>query len=96
MPRLSAGTAVRLTGTIKPSRGAGQAVELAVSECEVLGPCDPETYPVQKKALPAAVLREYAHLRFRTGYTTSAMRVRDALARDWHDWLEVSVTGSEV
>jgi len=59
-----------------------------VAETTVLGACG-DKYPVQKKAIPAPVLREYAHLRFRTGSTAAVMRVRDALARDWHDWFEV-------
>lgn len=84
---LSPGAAVRLTGVLAPSRGAGQAVELGVDEGTVLGPVE-DGYPIQKKALPASVLRENAHLRFRTGAMGATVRVRDALARDWHDWFE--------
>lgn len=91
---LTPGAAVRMRGKLAASRGAGQAVELLVDEVALLGACDPETYPIQKKALPASVLREYAHLRFRTGASAATMRVRDALARDWHDWFEVSPTSS--
>lgn len=45
---------------------------------------------MQKKALPDHVLRDHAHLRFRTTRTGAIMRVRDGLARDWHDWFEVT------
>jgi len=48
-----------------------------------------QIYPIQKKSLPPAYLRDYAHLRFRTAQTGALMRVRDALMRDWHDWFEV-------
>ncbi len=44
---------------------------------------------MQKKALPEHVLREHAHLRFRTTQMGSVMRVRDGLARDWHDFFDV-------
>ena len=73
------------------SRGSGQAVELVVDQTDILGTCDPETYPVQKKHLPAPVLRDLAHLRFRTTQTAAVMRVRDGLLRDWHEWFEVGM-----
>lgn len=58
-----------------------------MSDVAVLGGCS-DAYPVQKKSIPASVMREYAHLRFRTSQTSAVMRVRDGLARDWHDWFE--------
>ncbi|WVN85099.1 asparagine-tRNA ligase [Cryptococcus depauperatus CBS 7841] len=82
------GTSVKLRGRLQQSKGQGQDVELVVDEAMVLGVCDSELYPIQKKALPAALLRENAHLRFRTTQTAAIMRIRDALARDWHDWFE--------
>ncbi|BEI80603.1 hypothetical protein CcaverHIS002_0111320 [Cutaneotrichosporon cavernicola] len=84
---LSPGASVCFSGPLSPSKGSGQAVELLVEEASVLGGVE-EGYPIQKKALPASVLRENAHLRFRTGAMGATMRVRDALARDWHDWFE--------
>lgn len=86
---LTQGSAVKLTGALQPSKGKGQAYELQVAEVEILGPCG-DSYPVQKKSIPAPVMREHAHLRFRTSQTAAVMRVRDGLARDWHDWFEVS------
>lgn len=86
---LNPGSAVRMVGQLVASKGAGQALELVVEDAALLGSCDPEMYPIQKKALPASVLREQAHLRFKTSATAATMRVRDALARDWHDWFEV-------
>jgi len=55
-----------------------------------------QTYPIQKKHLPEHVLREQAHLRFKTTLTAATMRVRDALMRDWHDWFEVRPAGRRV
>ncbi|OCF45984.1 asparagine-tRNA ligase [Kwoniella heveanensis CBS 569] len=82
------GTSVQLRGRLTKSRGQGQDVELLVEDVRMLGECDPEAYPIQKKSLPASVLRDNAHLRFRTSQTAATMRVRDALMRDWHDWFE--------
>lgn len=39
--RLHQGSSVELKGRLKPSRGAGQAVELLVEETKVIGECDP-------------------------------------------------------
>jgi asparaginyl-tRNA synthetase len=50
---------------------------------------DCQDYPVQRKHLSPHVLREQAHLRFRTTLTAATMRLRDASMRDWHDWFEV-------
>ncbi|WWD18545.1 asparagine-tRNA ligase [Kwoniella shandongensis] len=85
---LTNGTSVQLKGRLGKSRGQGQDLELLVNDLRVLGDSDPEAYPIQKKSLPASVLRDNAHLRFRTTQTASVMRIRDALQRDWHDWFE--------
>ena len=39
---ITPGMSLSLQGELKASRGKGQAVELVVKECEVLGACDPE------------------------------------------------------
>ncbi|WVR06395.1 asparagine-tRNA ligase [Kwoniella sp. DSM 27419] len=85
---LTNGSSVQLEGELAKSRGSGQDVELLVKDLRVLGGCDPDAYPIQKKSLTPAVLREHAHLRFRTTQTAAIMRIRDALTRDWHDWFE--------
>ncbi|WVW84751.1 asparagine-tRNA ligase [Kwoniella bestiolae CBS 10118] len=85
---LTNGTSVNLTGELKKSKGQGQDLELLVDEIKILGECDPETYPIQKKSLPNSVLRDNAHLRFRTSQTAAVMRIRDNVMRDWHDWFE--------
>ncbi|CAD6566556.1 MAG: asparaginyl-tRNA synthetase [Tremellales sp. Tagirdzhanova-0007] len=77
------GASVLLQGRFERSRGMGQEMELVVKRSVVLGACD-----VSKKALPEHVLRENAHLRFKTARMSAVMRIRDGLARDWHDWFE--------
>ena len=49
--RLTAGCALRATGTLTASQGQGQAFEIQARDIEVLGFVDdPETYPIQPKA----------------------------------------------
>lgn len=49
-----------------------------------------QSYPIQKKHLPPDVLREHAHLRFRTSQIASTVRLRDTMMREWHEYFEVS------
>ncbi|KAJ7612485.1 asparaginyl-tRNA synthetase [Mycena polygramma] len=70
------GTSVRVRGNIVKSLGSGQDKELHVEEVEILGACDPDTYPIQKKALIPEYLREVTHLRARTD-AIAAMLMRE-------------------
>ncbi|KAI0637016.1 asparaginyl-tRNA synthetase [Trametes polyzona] len=83
---LTNGASVRLRGTLADSPGAGQAKELQVSEAEVLGECDPETYPMQKQALTVEYLRDHCHLRARTREIGAMLRLRDTTTRAIHDY----------
>ncbi|KAH9901343.1 asparaginyl-tRNA synthetase [Cubamyces lactineus] len=83
---LTNGASVRLRGTLTDSPGAGQAKELQVSEAEVLGECDPEAYPMQKKSLTVEYLRDHCHLRARTREIGAMLRLRDSTTRAIHDY----------
>jgi asparaginyl-tRNA synthetase len=80
--QLGVGTAVRITGTWKPSPGGQQDWELAAQTIEVVGDCDPADYPIQRKRTSFEHLRTIAHLRPRTNTFQSVFRVRNAAA--WH------------
>jgi len=83
--RLSAGCAITATGTLIPSQGQGQALELQASAIDVLGWVDdPETYPIQPKAHSLEFLREVAHLRPRTNLFGAVTRIRHCLAQAVH------------
>ncbi|KAJ9123706.1 hypothetical protein QFC24_003480 [Naganishia onofrii] len=84
---LNVGTSIKINGRLQTSRGAGQACELLVDDLTVLGACD-SSYPIQKKHLPPDVLRDHAHLRFRTSQIASTVRLRDTMMREWHDYFE--------
>ncbi|KAJ7590730.1 hypothetical protein C8J56DRAFT_1134422, partial [Mycena floridula] len=86
---LTNGASVRLTGRLTESIGPGQAKELQVVDAEVLGPCDPETYPIQKQSLSLEYLRENVHLRARTNAIATMLRLRCTLATNIHHYFEV-------
>ncbi len=83
--RLSAGCAIRATGTLVASQGKGQTVELSAEEIEVIGWVeDPETYPMQPKRHSMEYLRQVAHLRPRTNLIGAVTRVRHSLSQAIH------------
>lgn len=80
LKRIHTGTALKVSGTVVPSPGKGQHLELKASTVEVLGDSDPEKYPLQPKEHSLEFLREKAHLRFRTNTFGAVFRVRHSLA----------------
>ena len=81
LKRITQSASIKATGTLIPSMGKGQKVEVKASAIEILGDCDPEKYPLQLKNRPSLeYLREIAHLRFRTNTFGAVFRVRHALA----------------
>lgn len=73
------GAAVSATGSLVPSAGSGQAVELSVSDLELLGAANPDEYPLQPKKHSLEFLREKAHLRFRTNTFSAITRLRHSM-----------------
>jgi asparaginyl-tRNA synthetase len=75
------GAALSIEGKIVPSLGKGQRVEIKAKKVELLGACNPETYPLQLKNRPSLeYLREIAHLRFRTNTFGAVFRIRHSVA----------------
>jgi asparaginyl-tRNA synthetase len=83
---ITTGACISATGTLVASQGKGQSQEIQASSIEILGECDPETYPLQKRGqdskdkkpvvLPLEFLREKAHLRPRTNTFGAVLRIR--------------------
>ncbi|MBP5642284.1 MAG: asparagine--tRNA ligase, partial [Paludibacteraceae bacterium] len=48
---VTTGSCISATGILVESQGAGQAVEIQLTELVVYGTADPEKYPLQKKGL---------------------------------------------
>ncbi|WP_444890423.1 asparagine--tRNA ligase [Microbulbifer sp. DLAB2-AA] len=83
--RLTTGCAVDIVGTVKPSEGKGQSIELLASEVQVVGWVeDPDTYPMSPKRHTMEHLREHAHLRVRTNVSGAVARVRNCIAQAIH------------
>lgn len=80
LKRITVSASLKVTGTVVPSLGKGQKMDLNASSIEVLGDSDAEIYPLQPKKHSLEFLREIAHLRFRTNTFGSVFRVRHALA----------------
>ncbi len=80
LKRITTGAALKISGTVVPSPGKGQNLELKAANVEVLGDSDPDKYPLQPKEHSLEFLREKAHLRFRTSTFGAVFRVRHALA----------------
>jgi len=86
MKRVTTGASISVAGTLVESMGKGQRVEIQAKEITVLGDCDPEVYPLQKKGHSFEFLRENAHLRFRTNTFGAVFRIRHALAYAIHKY----------
>jgi asparaginyl-tRNA synthetase len=86
LKRITTGAAIRAVGMVVASQGAGQSVELNVSEIKVLGDSDPEKYPLQPKKHSLEFLRDIAHLRFRTNTFGAVFRIRHAAAFAIHEF----------
>lgn len=86
LKRVTTGAALSIKGTISASPGTGQAVEMQASAIEILGDCDPETYPLQPKKHSLEFLREIAYLRFRTQTFGAIFRIRHSLAFAIHQF----------
>src|SRR5690606_33040644 len=86
--KLTAGCSVVITGTLVESPAAGQATELQADSVRVLGWCDSETYPLQKKRHSFEKLREWAHLRGRTNTFGAVTRVRNQICDSIHRFFQ--------
>src|SRR5690554_2557278 len=84
--RVTTGASLAITGTLSPSQGSGQKVEMLADKLEVLGDCDPNAYPLQPKKHSLEFLREKAHLRFRTSTFSAIARVRHAMIFAVHNF----------
>lgn len=82
--QLSTGVSVSISGKIVESPGKHQEYEMQASSITIIGACDPETYPLQKKRHSFEFLRTIAHLRPRTNTIGAVTRVRNGLAFATH------------
>lgn len=89
LKKITTAAAVGLTGKLVESQGSGQAVELQVSEIEIIGEANPDDVQktvMQPKKHSLEFLREQAHLRFRTNTFGAVFRVRHAVSFAIHQF----------
>jgi asparaginyl-tRNA synthetase len=80
LKRITTSASLKVSGTVVPSLGKGQKMDLKADTIEILGDSDAEKYPLQPKKHSLEFLREIAHLRFRTNTFGSVFRIRHSLA----------------
>ena len=86
---ISTGAALAVTGKLIESQGAGQKVEVNATQVIVLGTADPEEVQktiLQPKKHSLELLREQAHLRFRTNLFGAIFRMRHAMTFAIHNY----------
>lgn len=89
LKKISTAAAIGLTGKLVESQGSGQAVELQVTDIEIIGEANPDEVQktvMQPKKHSLEFLREQAHLRFRTNTFGAVFRIRHAVAYAIHKY----------
>lgn len=82
--QLSTGVSVAIKGKVVESPNNPQAFEVQGTQITIIGKCDPEAYPLQKKKHSFEFLRTISHLRPRTNTIGAISRLRNALAFATH------------
>lgn len=77
---ITTGACISVNGILVASQGQGQSAEIQVTDIQIYGTADPNTYPLQKKGHSLEFLREIAHLRPRTNTFGAIFRIRHNMA----------------
>jgi asparaginyl-tRNA synthetase len=85
---LTTGVSIAVTGILVESPGEKQDLELQAKKIDIIGKCNPEEYPLQKKRHSFEFLRTIAHLRPRTNTIGAVARLRNALAFATHKFFQ--------
>ncbi|MCB9195535.1 MAG: asparagine--tRNA ligase [Flavobacteriales bacterium] len=86
---ITVGAAVSITGELVESQGKGQSVEVIAKAVEIIGTANPDEIAktiLQPKRHSLELLREQAHLRFRTQTFSAVFRIRHAMAYAIHKY----------
>lgn len=86
--RVRNGAALEVCGRIVKSQGKGQATELVAESFSILGDCDVDSYPLQKKRHTRETLRSMPHLRSRTNLFGAIFRLRSQASFAVHRFFE--------
>lgn len=85
--KFTTGTALTITGKVKPTPQGKQPFEISLTEVTLEGDCD-QDYPLQKKRHSYEYLREIAHLRPRANSFYAIFRLRSILSMAIHEFLQ--------
>jgi len=85
--KLSTGSAVAVSGTMRPSPGKGQKWEIHAATVDIISEAGDE-YPLQKKRHTDEFLRTISHLRPRTNKYGAAFRIRSKLSYAIHQFFQ--------
>lgn len=86
---VTVGAAISVKGQLVESQGSGQSVEVIAQEIEIIGTANPDEVSktiLQPKRHSLELLREQAHLRFRTQTFSAVFRIRHAMAFAIHKY----------
>lgn len=86
LQKITTGASIAVRGKLVASQGAGQSVEVQAEKISLLGTCDPNIYPLQKKGHSLEFLREIAYLRPRTNTFGAVLRIRHNMAIAIHQF----------
>ncbi|MCT4623791.1 MAG: asparagine--tRNA ligase [Schleiferiaceae bacterium] len=89
LKQINTGACISVKGELVQSMGKGQSVEIQANAVEVLGSADPEEVRktiMQPKKHSLDLLREQAHLRFRTNTFSAVFRIRHAATIAVHEY----------
>ncbi|XP_068927046.1 asparaginyl-tRNA synthetase isoform X3 [Petaurus breviceps papuanus] len=88
---LTFGSSVEVQGVLVKSPYKKQNVELKADKIEVIGHCDPKTFPFKyKERYPLEYIRQHPHLRCRTNALGSILRVRSEATDAIHSFFKPS------
>lgn len=85
---LSTGCSLEIKGFLRQSPGQRQSLEFVAETITLLGSCDPESYPMQKKRHSLEFLRTLGHLRPRTNTIGAVSRLRHAMSLAIHRYFD--------
>jgi asparaginyl-tRNA synthetase len=86
---LSMGGSVRVEGVLMASSSTRHNVELVLSSVNMLGSCDPKSYPFKLGTRHGPeYTRQFPHLRCRTNSFSSVLRVRNTATMAVHEYFQ--------
>jgi asparaginyl-tRNA synthetase len=84
LSQITTGSALCITGKLVATPEREQTFELHAQKIDIIGMCDVQEYPLQKKHHTLEFLRTIAHLRPRTNTFGAIARIRNALSFATH------------